>query len=166
MPPYSIDRCPVCAGLNDYQRLLQGYLRDRCARLFSPQISAMLFRVQVQIKACAGRCAWSLAAVDLHSDISALLSEIWERVNDHKLYLEYAFYPVEWLRWAGLDLNAMHAYLDSHGILPMRRSQTSDSGFAAALDKYLNLCDREGLHHIVARWVKALEPEMVLEPPF
>jgi hypothetical protein len=164
MPHSMTDRCPVCAGLVDYQKMLQGYIKDRCARLFSPQISAVLFNIQKRIKACTGGCTWTLEAVDLHSDASALLSEMWELSNEHRLYLEYAIRPYHSLKHSGINLVAMRGYLESHGLMSLRDTEATDADFAAALDKYLSLCEREGLHHIVDRWVRALEPEM--EIPF
>ena len=158
------DRCPVCAGLVDYQTLLQGYIKDRCARMVSPQIGAMLFRIQKRVKACTGGCAWTLETIDLHIETSALLSELWELSNAHRFYLECAIHPYESLKHSGIDTKAMRGYLEANGLMPLRDAGATDSDFAAALDKYLSLCEREGLHHIVDRWVRALEPEM--EIPF
>jgi len=164
-----IDHCPVCAGLDDYRRMLQGYLRDRCARMLTPLLSEMLFNLQAQIKTCNGQCTWTAAALELHEAASTLLTQVWDELNAHRLYLEYILHPYEALRTSGLNLKAMRAYLESNGLLPLRNPEANDSDFAAALDKYLNLCQREGMHHIVERWLLAIEHGEripMIEPPF
>lgn len=159
MPTHLIDTCPVCAGLDDYRQMLQGYLKDRCARVLTPVISAMLFRIQSHLKACAGQCIWTEATLELHEDASALLTQIWSELNAHKLYLEYVLHPHSVLKESGINLTAMRAYLEANGIMPLRNPEASDSVYAAALDKYLNLCQREGLSHIVERWIAVVEQE-------
>lgn len=169
MATLPIDRCPVCAGLDDYRMILQGYLRDRCARMLTPLLSEMLFKLQAQLKTCGGRCDWTVALLELHEDASTLLTEVWDELNAHRLYLEYALHPYEALRSGGLNLKAMRAYLESNGILPLRNPEANEPDFAAALDKYLNLCQREGMHHIVERWILATEHAEripMIEPPF
>lgn len=160
------DPCPVCAGLQDFRALLQGYVRDRCVRVITPLISEMLFKIQAHVKACVRQCVSSVAALDLYESASALLTEIYSMLNAHRLYLEYAMHPYDVLQSSGVDLKAMRGYMESNGLLPLRQADASDEDFAAALDKYLNLCEREGMYHIVERWVWAMEPELVLEPPF
>lgn len=161
-----IDDCPVCRGLHEYQGILQAYIKDRRARIFSPQIGAMLFQIQSALKGCTGYCGWTLAALDWHAEIAALLSEIWEHLNDHRFYLEYIMRPTAQLKESGIDLQAMRDYLDAHGLMPLRDSRATDAEFVAAADRYLSLCEREGLHHIVEMWVTILSPELVIEPPF